>query len=85
MGQRIAGDGACKIAAWLSTLCAGSSDVEMVCVGTSKAPVYARIVGLPLSTSVGLYWDEGRRCFSYQMNGSERDAPGIDISEFSVL
>ncbi|EPT02245.1 hypothetical protein FOMPIDRAFT_1059303 [Fomitopsis schrenkii] len=48
---RIAGDGACKIAAWLSTLCAGSSDVEMVCVGMSKAPVYARIVGLPLSTS----------------------------------
>ncbi|KAI0726393.1 hypothetical protein C8Q72DRAFT_887711 [Fomitopsis betulina] len=61
----IAGDGACKIAAWQSTLCADPRDVEMMCAGTSKSPVYARLLGLPLSTSVGPYRDEGRRCLRY--------------------
>ncbi|KAI0723658.1 hypothetical protein C8Q72DRAFT_57727 [Fomitopsis betulina] len=35
-GQCIAGDGACKIAAWQSTLCADPRDVEMMWVGTSS-------------------------------------------------
>ncbi|KAI0727675.1 hypothetical protein C8Q72DRAFT_795741 [Fomitopsis betulina] len=48
-GQCIAGYGACKIAAWQSTLCADPRDVEMMCAGRRAAgvrpPRRATVVG----------------------------------------